>query len=91
MSSEPGNATEPPRRLRAYRFALDPTTTQLDTLAQHAGAARWAFNHALAQKLDALHRRQLQIDELVTLGYPEQLDFWIFDHEIVGGACASLC
>lgn len=59
-------------RLRAYRFALDPTNAQLESLAQHAGAARWAFNHALAQKLEALRRRQLQIDELVTLGIPEK-------------------
>ncbi|TLW89258.1 transposase [Saccharomonospora piscinae] len=58
--------------MRAYRFTLDPTRTQLDTLAQHAGAARWAYNHALATKLDALRRRQLQIDELVTLGLTEQ-------------------
>lgn len=40
-------------RLRAYRFALDPTNTQLESMAQHAGAARWAFNHALGQKLEA--------------------------------------
>ena len=35
-------------RLRAYRFALDPTKAQLESLGQHAGAARWALNHALA-------------------------------------------
>lgn len=60
-----------PRRLRAYKFALDPTQGQLDQLAMHAGAARWAFNHALASKFEAWRRRQLQIDELVTLGYTE--------------------
>src|SRR5690606_30147589 len=59
------------RRLRAYRFTLDPTRAQLDALAQHAGAARWAYNHALAVKLDAMRRRQLQIDELVTIGLTE--------------------
>lgn len=59
------------RRLRAYRFTLDPTRAQIDALAQHAGAARWAYNHALAVKLDAARRRQLQIDELVTLGFTE--------------------
>lgn len=59
-------------RLRAYRFALDPTPAQLEALAQHAGAARWAYNHALAAKHDAHRRRQLQIDELVTLGLSEK-------------------
>lgn len=55
--------------LRAYRFALDPTAAQLENLAQHAGAARWAFNHALAAKLDAHSRWQMQVDELVTIGF----------------------
>lgn len=64
--------TETTRRLRAYRFALDPTDDQLSQLAQHAGAARWAFNHALAAKLEAHNRWQLQVDELVTLGYTEK-------------------
>lgn len=39
--------------LRAYRFALDLTDAQLSMVRQHAGAARWAFNHALAVKLAA--------------------------------------
>lgn len=59
-------------RLRAYRFALDPTRAQTERLSQHAGAARWAFNHALAAKLEAHRRWQLQLDELVTLGYSEK-------------------
>lgn len=58
-------------RLRAYRFALDPTGSQQAALNQHAGAARWAYNHALATKAEAHQRRQLQIDELVTIGYSE--------------------
>ncbi|MEN4397425.1 IS607 family element RNA-guided endonuclease TnpB [Mycolicibacterium conceptionense] len=33
---------------QAYRFALDPTPTQLRELASHAGAARFAHNHMLA-------------------------------------------
>ena len=33
---------------QAYRFALDPTPTQLRRLASHAGAARFAHNHMLA-------------------------------------------
>lgn len=32
---------------QAYRFALDPTPTQLRELASHAGAARFAHNHML--------------------------------------------
>ncbi|GAS88964.1 IS607 family element RNA-guided endonuclease TnpB [Mycolicibacterium brisbanense] len=33
---------------QGYRFALDPTPTQLRELASHAGAARFAHNHMLA-------------------------------------------
>ncbi len=33
---------------QAYRFALDPTSTQRRALASHAGAARFAHNHMLA-------------------------------------------
>ncbi|AKS34345.1 IS607 family element RNA-guided endonuclease TnpB [Mycolicibacterium goodii] len=33
---------------QGYRFALDPTPTQLRGLASHAGAARFAHNHMLA-------------------------------------------
>lgn len=40
-------------RLRAYRVCLDPTPAQLQLLAQHAGAQRWAFNWALAAKVGA--------------------------------------
>ena len=34
--------------MQAYRFALDPTPAQQRSLAAHAGAARFAFNWALA-------------------------------------------
>ncbi|WP_074342350.1 helix-turn-helix domain-containing protein [Mycobacteroides abscessus] len=34
-------------------FALDPTASQLAGLAQHASAARWVYNHALAVKFIA--------------------------------------
>ncbi|OBG40612.1 IS607 family element RNA-guided endonuclease TnpB [Mycolicibacter heraklionensis] len=33
---------------QAYRFALDPTPTQVRALASHVGAARFAHNHMLA-------------------------------------------
>jgi putative transposase len=35
--------------VQAYKFALDPTCAQLRSLASHAGAARVAFNWALAR------------------------------------------
>jgi putative transposase len=35
--------------IRAYRFALDPTAAQQRALASHAGAARFAWNWALAR------------------------------------------
>jgi putative transposase len=34
--------------VRAYRFALDPTPAQARDLQRHTGAARFAFNWALA-------------------------------------------
>ena len=34
--------------VQAYRFALDPTASQVRDLNRHAGAARFAFNWALA-------------------------------------------
>lgn len=57
--------------LRAYRFALDPTKAQLETLARHAGAARWAFNHALAAKVSAHEEWRTQVAALVEQGVPE--------------------
>lgn len=63
--------TEPARRLRAYRFTLDPTGAQLGMLAQHAGDSRWAYNHANDLKRDALRRQHRITDELVTLGWAE--------------------
>lgn len=38
---------------RAYRVQLDPTRDQAEALARHAGAARAAYNHALAAKVAA--------------------------------------
>ena len=60
------------RRLRAYRFTLDPTRDQLAALAQHAGAARWAYNYALDLKKTARERQQSIVDELATLGMDEK-------------------
>lgn len=55
-------------RLRAYRFALDLTADQEVAAAQHAGAARWAYNHALAAKLTAYAERREVICQLVAAG-----------------------
>ncbi|MFF2927137.1 RNA-guided endonuclease InsQ/TnpB family protein [Streptomyces celluloflavus] len=60
-----------PESLRAFRFALDPTTVQLDLLSQHAGAARWAFNHALGVKRAAHSLRLAQIAQLMAEGVPQ--------------------
>lgn len=65
MSADPA---EDGVRLRAFRFALDPTPTQRAELAQHAGAARWAYNHALAAKFAAYEKRGAGIRELVAGG-----------------------
>lgn len=57
--------------LRAYRFALDPTQEQLADLARHAGAQRWAFNYALARKVEAHQAWRAAVQELVNAGVPE--------------------
>lgn len=57
--------------LRAYRFALDPTDAQLGDLARHAGAQRWAFNYALARKVEAHQAWRAAVQELVDAGTPE--------------------
>jgi putative transposase len=54
--------------LRAYKFALDVTPAQLVQLRQHAGAARWAYNHALGAKFAALDERRAVIATLVEQG-----------------------
>jgi putative transposase len=45
VEDEPGMSTVV---TRAYRFALDPTPSQVRDLERYAGAARFAFNWALA-------------------------------------------
>lgn len=59
--------------LRAYRYALDPTDDQQQDLARHAGAARWAFNHALDAKVAAHELWRERVAELVATGTPEPL------------------
>src|SRR5690348_7566081 len=54
--------------LLAYRFALDPTPAQARRLASHCGAARKAFNEALAQVKRCLDQREAER----SYGVPEQ-------------------
>ena len=43
--------------VQAYRYALDPTPAQIRDLERHAGAARFAFNWALARVKANLDQR----------------------------------
>lgn len=58
--------------LRAFQFALDPTPVQVGALFRHAGAARWAFNHALGMKTAAHHQWRREVQVLVDQGVPEK-------------------
>ncbi|MFD8335605.1 RNA-guided endonuclease TnpB family protein [Streptomyces solisilvae] len=57
--------------LRAYRFALDPGSECLKKFAQHAGAARWAYNWALAVKAKGHQAYTERIAALTDLSLPE--------------------
>ncbi|MGW1189326.1 RNA-guided endonuclease InsQ/TnpB family protein [Streptomyces sp. NPDC002559] len=57
--------------LRAFRFTLDPTSTQEEVLLRHAGTARWAFNHALGMKVAAHQQWRQQVQSLVNAGCSE--------------------
>ncbi|MFI1184144.1 helix-turn-helix domain-containing protein [Streptomyces sp. NPDC020799] len=58
--------------LRAFRFTLDPTSAQVAALARHAGAARWAFNHALGMKMAAHRQWRYEVELLVATGVSEE-------------------
>lgn len=45
-------------RHTTFRFCLDPTVEQLDVLARHAGAARFAFNQCLGMVKTAVNQRK---------------------------------
>lgn len=57
--------------LRAFKFALDPTSAQVEAFTRHAGAARWAFNHALGMKVAAHQQWRHEVQTLVDQGVPE--------------------
>ena len=43
--------------VQAYRFALDPTSDQVQMLNSHAGAARFAYNQVLSVVLANWNQR----------------------------------
>ncbi|MCX5355613.1 RNA-guided endonuclease TnpB family protein [Streptomyces mirabilis] len=57
--------------LRAFKFALDPTSAQAEAFTRHAGTARWAFNHALGMKMAAHQQWRREVQALVDQGVPE--------------------
>ncbi|MGW6742867.1 RNA-guided endonuclease InsQ/TnpB family protein [Streptomyces sp. NPDC055025] len=57
--------------LRAFRFALDASPAQEEALSRHAGAARWAFNHALGMKIAAHRLWRTEVQALVDSGVTE--------------------
>ena len=58
---------------RAFRFALDLNPAQEQSVSQHAGAARWAFNHALGMKVAAHREWRRQVEAVVASGVDEQV------------------
>ena len=80
MASDPGSTVTlmtstaaESTTLRAFRYCLDHTPAQAGELARSAGAARWAFNHALAQKVAAHEQWRAQVTRLVDTGVDEPL------------------
>jgi putative transposase len=57
--------------LRAFKFALDPTPTQVEAFTRHTGAARWGFNHALGMKVAAHEQWRREVQALVDHGVAE--------------------
>jgi len=45
---------------QAYRFALDPTPSQVAALESHCGGARFAYNHMLAQVKQVMDQRDAE-------------------------------
>lgn len=69
MATVPG-VEEARVMLSAWRVCLDPTKAQQALLAQHAGAARWAYNHALGRKV-AAHQAFTAARDAVLAGVDE--------------------
>ncbi|UQN30483.1 RNA-guided endonuclease InsQ/TnpB family protein [Brachybacterium kimchii] len=70
-------------RLRAYKYALDPTLAQRARLEQCAGAARHAHNLLVAENRARGDRYRLLRDHLVTLGRtPAQIKTDLRQHDL---------
>lgn len=80
MSEE--ETAEPGNTLRAYRFALDLLPSQETMLRQHAGAARWAFNFALGNKVAAHQAYNARITALTEQGLTPEAAKQAFKQEI---------
>jgi len=69
--------------LRAYRAELDPNNTQRTTLLKHAGAARFAWNWALArrkQEYEETGRSSNAIEQHRQLNALKKTDFpWLYE------------
>jgi putative transposase len=63
----------PAVRYRAIRLVLDPLPCQRAMLAQHAGTARWAYNHAIGAKTAAHKQWTAGVKKLVDSGIPEEV------------------
>ena len=46
--------------IRAYKYALDPTPTQVDVLQSHVGASRFAYNFLLAEVKATIDQRKAE-------------------------------
>ncbi|SIO89860.1 RNA-guided endonuclease TnpB family protein [Nocardiopsis sp. JB363] len=57
---------------RAFKFALDPTPTQLERLSRYAGASRMAYNFALGLKGQTHQQWRSLVDELIAAGLEEK-------------------
>lgn len=69
-------------RMRAYKFALDPSSQQLALLEQYAGAARHAYNLLVAENKIRGDRYRLLRDHYAILGYTtEQIKAAIRAHD----------
>ncbi|WP_289009142.1 RNA-guided endonuclease TnpB family protein [uncultured Thermomonospora sp.] len=59
-------------RFHAFRYTLAPTPSQEAAFFRYAGAALWAYNHAIGVKKAAHQEWRTQVDALVASGIPEE-------------------
>lgn len=71
MTRTPAPLPDAGVRLVAYRVCLDPNVEQMRALERNAGAARAAFNYALARRINAHRAWRARSDELTAAGTSE--------------------